>query len=189
MSSGASGLEPVMCTVPSLSGPEHVPDALEPRLAFEPDRLAGHLRLRGPRRHQDLGVDALEVGPGLQEPDDVVRRRRERAAVRRQVLEPLIELRDRAAQLAVVADVLAQSELQQEAVMLAHVRADVRLVDAHVDARGEQHLRRSDAGQLEEPRRLDAAEGENHFAVRSVLGRTGGGIRAHADDLVALEHE
>ena len=85
---------------------------------------------------------------------------------------PLIAWRERAAELAVVAEVLAQAVLQGEAVVLAHARADVGLVDAHVDARRAQHLGRADARQLEELRRLDAPEREDDLAARARCSTT-----------------
>ena len=159
ISSGASGSAAGDVHGALTVGAQHVADALHPRLAFQPDRLAGHRRLGGPRGHQDLCVDAVEVGTGLHESDDVVGRRREGAALGREVLDAAHRLRERAAQLAVVPDVLAEPELEHEAVVLAHARADVRAVEADVDARGAQHLRRPDAGQLEELRASGCCRG------------------------------
>ena len=53
--------------------------------------------------------------------------------------------------------------------VLAHAPADVGLVDAHVDTRGAQDVRRADARELEELRGVDAAEREDHLAGRAVL--------------------
>ena len=66
---------------------------------------------------------------------------------------------------------------------------DVGAVETDVDARGAQDLRRADARKLEELGRLDAPEGEDHLAGRSVLD--GGRTRAdpNADRLVALEEQ
>ena len=80
------------------------------------------------RRDLDLGVGAVELRAGLEEPDDVERGRRQRPSPGRPVLLRRRLLAGLGAEQLVVAEVLREPELQHEHAVLAQPGADVRAV-------------------------------------------------------------
>ncbi len=86
-----------------------------------------------------------------------------------EVAKPGERLANAPRELPVVAEVLAQAGLQREAAVLAEASADVRVIDADVDARGPQHGGGPDPGELQQLGGLDAAEGQDHLAPGVVV--------------------
>ena len=139
------------------------------------------------RRDLDLGVGAVELRAGLEEPDDVERGRRQRPAPGRLVLLRRRLLAGLGAEQLVVAEVFREPELQQEHAVLAQPGADVRAVHHDVDAGGPQRVRGTDAGELEDLGRGDGARREDHLAGGAGLDGLSVLAPPHADRPAALE--
>jgi len=73
--------------------------------------------------------------------------------------------------------------------VLAQPGADVRAVDHDVDAGGAQRVRGTDAGELEDLGRGDAARREDHLASGEGIDALPVLAPAHADRPAALEHD
>ena len=71
--------------------------------------------------------------------------------------------------------------------MFAQPAADVRAVDHDVDARGPQRVGGTDAGELEDLGRGDAAGGQDHLAGGAVVDGLSVLAPLHADRPVAVE--